>query len=820
MNNFIKNAYNSVKEYLSQPKAVSENLLTEQNKNILEATDLARQYWFAAKAAGVNVPEDRSHFQKKEVERIIAAGQIAIDSMKKSIKFFEYQSTAINSYNAEMAQYKKLVNLYQKKVGEYVESSNMSPEEKIKFLEKARNMNENTSFIIGLTKNPEFQKLKYSTLGISVAKQGILNRAEAKDAADYNIKSYSESLSPDKVVDGWHKIQGVGTSAPIQGKLLVVDRNGKGIYLNEEDKDTYSQASSLFNADELIKKQEEIISENKTKEAEASLYSGPTTNSSKKIREAYEEYKKNNYRIVEMKDNVLTMQDDSTVVSVTSTNGVDYILQTNKKTGTQELTSSNSDGSGETVSVLVGQDNQSVVDSVFSGAKNTIEMAKNSKIKDKTPEEAAVIEKEIINPSPENKPQNAPGEAQEQKMNTSSGSKGIAQPGQPIKPEQKEIYRVKSPNGLPDKIFDAKTGQQIPGNKELLANYSGAKEVSVPDNVKTIYRDGQKIFDGKTGKQIINEQELANYKGAIEIAKPKTDEEYLSEMKAEMSGKTRADGQPMYSDDQIKSMAEEYKNGNYKNAAEAFAAGKDKVGKANVESGDTEKRKFSKIAKNADGSIKLDSNGKPVSEDFYLSVYTKDELDSMSDENKNKVRDESKKQFLAKGGTEEEWSSSKEFQAVEDVLTNAASADELQRSADLGARKKLMPGKIKEEASSRAQKLAGDSWSKLTPEEQSAKIKEEEDKLSVEYKNNQGKTEYNISEDVNITPADKTILPKKTTDETDKKKETDNENPWATNSNKKKIKELRFVEEQKNDLSQKGVSYRKRIKEGRLGGIE
>lgn len=823
MSNFIQKAFNSVKESLSQPKAVSENLLTEQNKNVLEATDLARQYWFAAKAAGVNVPEDRSKFQKDEVDRIIKVGQPAIDMMKKTIKFFEYQSTAINSYNSEMSQYKKLVDLYQRKVNEYVSNSDMSPEEKISFLKKAQNMNGNIAVKIGLSKDPEFQKSKYATFGIDTAKQGMLNRAESKDAAEYNVKSYSESLSPDKVVDGWSKIQKTGTVAPIQGKLLVVDRNGKGIYLNEEDKDAYGEASSLFNADDLIKEQEKIVEENKMKKAEESLYSGATTESSKKIREAYEEYKKNDYRIVEMKENVLVMQNEDSVVSVTSVNGMDYILTTDKKTGKQELSSSKSDGSGDQINVLVGADNQAVVDSVFSGVKDTVEMAKNSQIQDKTPEEVAKIEQEIANTETENKPQEATGEAQTNNSNTLPGNKVNAQPGQPGQPEQKEIYRIKSPNGEPDKLFDAKTNQQIPGNKELLANYSGAKEVKVPDSVKTIYRDGAKIFDGKTGKQILNEAELANYKGAIEIAKPKTDDEYLSEMRAEMTGKKRADGQPEYSEDQIKAMANEYKSGNYKNAQEAFTAGKEKVGKANIENDTTEKRKFSKIAKNPDGSIKLDANGKPVSEDFYLPVYTKEELDLMNDEQKEKVREESKKAFIAKGGTEQDWASSKEFAAVEDVLTNPASNDEIQRSADLGARKKLMPQKIREEATAKAQKVAGESWSKLTPEEQSAKIKEEEDKLDVEYKNNQGKVEYNISEDVNVGTSDKTILPEKTEDETNPVAENNNSsssNPWAANSTKKKIKELKFVEPQKNDLSQKGMSYRKSVKEGRLGGNE
>lgn len=390
-----------------------------------------------------------------------------------------------------------------------------------------------------------------------------------------------------------------------------------------------------------------------------------------------------------------------------------------------------------------------------------------------------------------------------------------ATPGAKISPETPQIYRIREAGSEVDSIYDAKTGEKIESIERFKADYQGkgAVEVEAPDNIKQIYRDGEKIFDAKTGEQILDPSILGSeYRGAIEVEKPETPEKI-----EDYSPKgTKADGQEYLREGDIEVLKERQAQSPDKTAGQVYSEAMKDTGEQEILTSDKPKRKFTKIVRNEDGSIKTDENGKPVSEDYYLPVYTKEELEAMSQEDKDAVLEKVKQAFISTGGTEEEWAGSQEYQAALDTVNNEASGDETYRAGEYKARLDATEEKMKKDALKKARSLVGADWDKLTPEEQNKKV--EESLREIKIINNMGEdVDYNVSEEI-------IYKDKKKTDETPTTPTTPT-NPWASNANaaqasQKTIKPFEIAKEPENtSLENKKTAYRK-VTKNRLAGEE
>lgn len=382
-----------------------------------------------------------------------------------------------------------------------------------------------------------------------------------------------------------------------------------------------------------------------------------------------------------------------------------------------------------------------------------------------------------------------------------------ASPGAKISPETPQIYRIREAGSEVDSIYDAKTGEKIESIDRFKADYQakGAVEVDAPDSVKQIYRDGEKIFDAKTNKQILNEEELKNYANAVEIDKPSTDNirEYAPKG-------TKADNQEYLSEGDVKILEERQAQSPDKPSEKIYSEAMKETGEKEVLTSDKPVRKFTRILRDENGNIKTE-NGKPQYEDYYLPVYTKEELANLSDEKRTDIINKVKEKFISKGGTEETWASSQEFQAVNDTLEKEVSGDELYRAGEYAARYASTEAKLKEEAINKARSLAGADWDKLTDDEKNTKI--EENLKEIKVKNNMGAdVNYNISEEVLFNPVEK--------EKEDKPETPADTNPWAANAEAAKTVEApKFVKTVDDSMEDKKQAYRK-ITKGRIEGQE
>lgn len=124
----------------------------------------------------------------------------------------------------------------------------------------------------------------------------------------------------------------------------------------------------------------------------------------------------------------------------------------------------------------------------------------------------------------------------------------------------KAFFRVKNPTGGPDRLYDAVTNKLIADEAEFKTGYT--KEIEMPKTVKAIYRDGEKIYDYHTDQHITDPAILGSqYKGAIEVAKKKADDDYFNKMKDEISGE-KDDGQSDNNVSKGTSVGSEDKKGN------------------------------------------------------------------------------------------------------------------------------------------------------------------------------------------------------------------------------------------------------------------
>jgi len=398
-----------------------------------------------------------------------------------------------------------------------------------------------------------------------------------------------------------------------------------------------------------------------------------------------------------------------------------------------------------------------------------------------------------------------------------------ATPGAEISPETPQIYRIREAGSEVDSIYDAKTGEKIESIERFKADYQakGAVEVDAPDSVKQIYRDGEKIFDAKTGDQILDPSILGSeYKGAIEVEKPETPqkiEDYAPKG-------TKADDQEYLREGDIEVLKERQAQSPDKTAGEVYSEAMKDTGEQEILTSDKPKRKFTKIVRNEDGSIKTDENGKPVSEDYYLPVYTKEELEAMSQEDKDAILEKAKQAFISTGGTEEEWAGSQEYQAALDTLSKEASGDETYRAGEYAARLDATEEKMKKDAINKARSLAGADWDKLTDDEKNTKI--EENLKEIKVKNNMGAdVDYNISEEVNFSLIESEKRLKEANPMQEEIKLPEKTNPWASNANaaqasQNTIKPFEIAKEPEDtSLQDKKTAYRK-VTKNRLAGEE
>jgi len=283
----------------------------------------------------------------------------------------------------------------------------------------------------------------------------------------------------------------------------------------------------------------------------------------------------------------------------------------------------------------------------------------------------------------------------------------------------------------------------------------------------------------KTGTQtVIASQTPAINKNepAKKEEKPKEEErkDLTEDIKAYTPQGTKADDQEYLNTNDTKAIQDRATDDKtIKNAGDAYSTVMKESGKNQIETSDKPMRKYTKIKRNEDGSVVVDENGKPVSEDFYVNVYTEEELSKMSTEDKQKAVDEIKKKFLSAGGKEEDWLGSKEYEAAQDVINNFASGDELYRAGENKVRYDNTLKKIQEEALSKAQSRIGAGWEKLTDEQKQKEI--ETDLKELKIKNNMGQeVEYNVSEEILFNKEEKKP-------ETPETPETPT-NPWAANA--------------------------------------
>lgn len=283
----------------------------------------------------------------------------------------------------------------------------------------------------------------------------------------------------------------------------------------------------------------------------------------------------------------------------------------------------------------------------------------------------------------------------------------------------------------------------------------------------------------KTGTQpVIASQTPAINKNepAKEEEKPKEEvrKDLTEDIKTDTPQGTKADDQEYLNAEDVKAIQDRASNDkSIKDAGDAYSTVMKESGKNQIETSDKPMRKYTKIKRNEDGSVVVDENGKPVSEDFYVNIYTEEELSKMSTEDKQKEIDKIKKKFLASGGKEEDWLGSKEYEAAQDVTNNFASNDELYRAGENKVRYDNTLKKIQEEALSKAQSRIGAGWEKLTDEQKQKEI--ETDLKELKIKNNMGQeSEYNVSEEVNfsLVESEKRI----------KENKKNEPNPWVSNA--------------------------------------
>lgn len=406
---------------------------------------------------------------------------------------------------------------------------------------------------------------------------------------------------------------------------------------------------------------------------------------------------------------------------------------------------------------------------------------------------------------------NMPGNANSQQTNQNSGVSPARTNNAP-KAEVPQYYRIKTEGG-PDKLFDATSGKQILDKATWEANYAtkGARQVDIPADKQIIFRDGEKIFDAKTNKQILNEEELKNYANAVEIDKPKEKENIR-----DYSPKgTRADNQEYLSEDDIKVLEERQAASPDKPSEKVYSEAMKETGDKEIQTSDKPVRKFTRILRDENGNIKTE-NGKPQYEDYYLPVYTKEEKEALTPDQKNEIINKVKEKFIAQGGTEETWASSQELQAVNDTLEKEASGDELYRAGEYAARYASTEAKLKEEAINKAKSLAGADWDKLTDDEKNTKI--EENLKEIKVKNNMGAdVNYNVSEEIIFDPRDMSLVESERRIKENKKNEP---NPWVANAEAAKTVEApKFVKTVDDSMEDKKQAYRK-ITKGRIEGQE
>lgn len=788
MSNFLGKAFTSMNQILNDAASLKQSIAPE----IAEAGAIASSYYYANVNAGIKI-DDKNKFIAKQKNQILNGGPLAKQNAEKATKFLNEQTAKQTSYNLKKKEYDQFVEFYDRKVEEYLKTSLMKYSDRVKFLERASDMRKAPAILksIGANKDSEYKKFESFSQDNIISKIEILNLMKSEENnAKINLKSYKTSSNPMLVVDGWNEQKSKQTS---YGVAKAVNSFGEPIVSNTE---------SIGNKAKLNKSEQVVLSQKSS--------TAPVTATTMAIDDIIKDSINSGYTMIPTPkgSNASVFNSGDKVRATVLIDNNLYVLNGDKNTGKYNVSVVFENGDSTTVNDqnqindIFGPSLDAVNERLAAGVSTdeAVKIEETAKAEEAgtkmpTPETTTTTTEDTITTS--ESPETATESAPANKTTNYSNQTGYASGQAKSSPTAKAFYRVKNPTGGPDKLYDAVTNKLIADEAEFKTGYT--KEIEMPKTVKAIYRVGSKIYDYHTGKHITDPSILGSqYKGAIEVAKKKTDDDYFNEMKAEIGGK-RADGQPGYNDEQIKEISQMYKNGKYKTAREAYADILSKQGKIEIETEERAKRKFSKILKNDDGTIKVDENGRPMKEDFFFPIYTSEELEKLSDEERARIEKEAKEAYLAKGGKEENWLSSQEKIALDDTLnpSNPASKDEMARAADLKARDNMEKAK--------------NSGKETT------------------YRNPYGKSDYNVSEDTLVGSEDKkeeTILPTKGEDPTDPSGTTGGSttnagtaiNPWAANAKKPKEKEL--AKFQYTSLEKKATSYKKFDNKNKLAGTE
>ena len=734
---------------------------------------VATKYVNAANNANVNIGDTVNNVLSK-----IKENPALKSDYERYTKFLNTEVQKINKANQAVDQLKKIANDEYSKVLDEMNKTGNYDEKKLTSIESSLNGtiktlmgNSDKNWIQAMGSGPDILDTRITQNEMFKSNKMFSNNLrsylESADKALTNIESFKNSTSPLTLIVNWEKKPNAAYNSKGQKSENMITR----FTLNPE---------KVVDSSPYISKAAEEVDKR-----------APESEQRMTFLSIIKEHKSNGYgEIPTKKINERMFDNGSEVLMLTMTDTGVSMMKIDKQTG-EYLAYNLKDGA------FVNTGAGKTSEQGFKGLAGDNLSLINSQI-----ETNYVPTEEALSPAAEEAEikaiEEAPKTAQKATTQTSAtnnaGQGGYASPAAKSSPSAKSFFRVKNPNGGPDKLYDATTNKLIADEAEFKTGYT--KEIEMPKTVKAIYRDGAKIYDYHTGQHITDPAILGSqYKVAIEVAKQKTDDDYFNEMKAEIGGE-RADGQPGYNDDQIKEIAGRYKEGKYGSAREAYADILAKQGKTEIETEEKAKRKFSKILKNDDGTIKVDENGRPIKEDFYFPIYTPEELEKLSDEQKSQIELASKEAYLKAGGKEETWNSSQEKAALTDTLTNPASKDEMSRAADLKARdtmeKAKNPGK------------------------------------ETTYRNPYGKSAYNVSEDTLVGSEDKkaeTVLPTKTDDPTATTETTGSTsntgtavNPWAANANAPKEKE--FIKVDNTNLDKKVLSYRKSTNKEKLSGAE
>lgn len=506
MSNFLGKAITSMNQIFNDAASLKQSIAPE----IAEAGAIASNYYYANVNAGIKI-DDKNKFITKQKSQILNGGPLAKQNAEKATKFLNEQTAKQTAYNLKKKEYDQFVEFYDRKVEDHLKTSLMNYSDRVKFLERASDIRKAPAILksIGANKDSEYKKFESFSQDNIISKIDVLNLMKSEENnAKINLKSYKTSSNPMLVVDGWNKQKSKQTA---YGVAKAVNSFGEPIVSNTE---------SIGNKAKLNKSEQVVLNQKSS--------AAPVTRTTIAIDDITKDYINSGYTMIPTPkgSNASVFNSGDRVKAAVLIDDNLYVLDGDKNTGKYNVSVVFENGD----STIVNDQNQ--INDIFGPSLGAVNerlaagVSTNEVVKAEETAKAEETGTKMPTPETQQPTQKSQKTATESattgKTSNYSGQTGYAQTQAKSSPSVKAFFRVKNPTGGPDRLYDAVNNKLIADEAEFKTGYS--KEIEMPKTVKAIYRDGSKLYDYHTGQHITDLDVFrSQYKGAIEVAKQKTE---------------------------------------------------------------------------------------------------------------------------------------------------------------------------------------------------------------------------------------------------------------------------------------------------------